>query len=149
MLDSSILLIAGIIFIWNNYPFYDFEDKDRRWFIFLGSCSIEELIFQVTTTTKKEYYCPGGKRQNNNFFELKSGNGGLEKDCIIDLTHYFEQRKHDVINSHKHNIVLKSKLSQDKVDVLVKHIKADKNIIGYTKKTIYQCLRNSGFRVSV
>ena len=103
----------------------------------------------MTTTTQTEYYAKDGRRASNNHFELKAGDGGLEKDCIVDLTMYYEKQPHTIINGYKGKIDPKTLLAQDKVNILVKHVKADKNIIGIEKKIIYQCLRNSGFKVSI
>lgn len=149
MLDSKLALNAGKIFIWNNYPFFECEEKDRRWFLFLGNCIITDFIFQVTTTTQTDYYIKGGRRALNNHFALKTGDGGLEKDCIIDLTMYYEKLPHVEINNFTSKIDPKTLLTQEKVNILVKHIVVDKDIIGIEKKTIYQCLRNSGFKINV
>lgn len=149
MLDSQVCLNAGKIFIWNHYPFCDHEEKNRRWFLCLGSSIIQELLFQVTTTTKLEYYQPLGKREKNNFFKLKAGMGGLEQDCIVDLTLYYEKRTHHEINEHKKNIDPKDLLKQEQINTLVNHLVKDRNIIRIEKKSIYQYLRDSGFSVRV
>lgn len=149
MLDSQISIIAGQIFIWNHYPFFDYEEKNRRWFLCLGSSIFQEIFFQVTTTTRLEYYEPNAKRSQNNFFRLKAGMGGLEQDCVVDLTLYYEKRTHNEVNQYKCNIDPKDLLKQEQINTLVNHIKKDKDIIRIEKKSIYQYLRDVGFTVNV
>ena len=95
MLDERICICAGKIFIWNKYPFFKYEEKERRWFLCLGNSNLDEIVFQVTTTTQLEYYKQGGKRANNNYFQLEAGMGGLERDCIVNLSLYYEKRRHN------------------------------------------------------
>ena len=148
MIDKQICICAGKIFIWNKYPFFQCEEKGRRWFLCLGSSIIEEILFQVTTTTKFEYYKQNGKRSKNNYFQLKAGMGGLEQDCIVDLSLYYEKRTHNDLNKAKENIDPKELLKQDQINTLVRHIDKDRDIIKIEKKSIYQYLRDSGFSVN-
>jgi hypothetical protein len=149
MLDKTICICAGQIFIWNKYPFFECEEKNRRWFLCLGSSLLEEILFQVTTTTRFEYYQQDGRRAKNNFFHLRAGMGGLEQDCIVDLTLYYEKRSHNDVNNSKNDIEPRSLLKQDQINTLIRHIDKDRDIIKIEKKNIYQYLRDSGFSVKI
>lgn len=149
MLDERICICAGKIFIWNKYPFFKYEEKERRWFLCLGNSNLDEIVFQVTTTTQLEYYKQDGKRTKNNYFHLKAGMGGLERDCVVDLSLYYEKRSHNDMNNAKDDIDPKDLLKQDQINTLVRHIAQDRNIIKIEKKAIYQYLRESGFKVNI
>lgn len=149
MLNERICICAGKVFVWNKYPFFTYEEKERRWFLCLGNSIFDEIVFQVTTTTQLEYYKQDGKRAKNNHFHLKAGMGGLERDCIVDLTQYYEKRTHNDMNNAKDDIQPKDFLKQDQINTLVRHIAQDRNIIKIEKKAIYQYLRDAGFKVNV
>jgi hypothetical protein len=141
-------LKAGDIFTWDKYPFFEHEEKIRRWFLFLGYQSIEAMVFQITTTTKLHYYQQGNKRANHNFFRLPAKTGGLEQDSIIDLTIYFKKRQGKDFTDKKSNNQKQGTLKQDQINTLVRCIKNDKNISQKTKKDIYGYLRDAGFKVA-
>ena len=141
-------LKAGDIFTWDNYPFFEHEEKIRRWFLFLGYQSIEAMVFQITTTTKLQYYQQGNKRESHNFFKLPAKTGGLEQESIIDLTLYFERRQKKDFTDYQSDIHKQGALKQDQINTLVKCIKNDKKISQVVKKDIYGYLRDAGFKVS-
>ena len=149
MLNERICICAGKIFIWNKYPFFKYEEKERRWFLCLGNSNLDEVVFQVTTTTQLKYYTQDGKRAKNNYFHLKAGMGGLERDCVVDLSLYYEKIRHDDMNNAKNDIDPKDLLKQDQINTLVRHIAQDRDIIKIEKKAIYQYLREAGFKVNI
>jgi len=140
-------LKAGDIFTWDNYPFFEHEEKTRRWFLFLGYQSIEAIVFQITTTTKLHYYQQGNKRENHNFFKLPANAGGLEQESIIDLTLYFEKRQEKDFADYQSDIHKQGTLKQDQINTLVKCIKNDKKISRIIKKDIFGYLKDAGFKV--
>ena len=142
-------LKAGDVFTWDNYPFFEHEEKVKRWFLFLGYQSLEAMVFQITTTTKLHYYQQGNKRINHNFFRLPANTGGLEQDSIIDLTLYFEKRTAKDFTDYQLDINKQGTLKQDQINTLVRCIKNDKKISQIIKKDIYSYLRDSGFTVNV
>lgn len=148
MINSCSDLKAGDIFTWENYPLFDYEQRDRRWFLFLGFRALEAIVYQVTTTTKHEHYQGDGNRKGNNFFIINKGIGGLTCDSVVDLTRYFEEVQVKLFEDHKDNIDKKGSLNQDWINKLIKHIKLDKNIINIVKKDIYGYLRDAGFKVN-
>lgn len=75
--------------------------------------------------------------------------GGLERDCVVDLSLYYEKRSHNDMNNAKDDIDPKDLLKQDQINTLVRHIAQDRNIIKIEKKAIYQYLRESGFKVNI
>jgi hypothetical protein len=149
LIDDALGLKAGDVFIWDNYPLAMVQQKDRRWFILLGTQSIEQVVYEVTTTTQMLYYEPEGIRCKNNFFRIQAGIGGLIADSVVDFTQYFEQIPEKLINENKTNIHKQGTLPQTTINTLVKHIKNAKNISQMVKKDIYRCLRVSGFTVNV
>jgi hypothetical protein len=148
MIDTSLELKAGDVFTWEKYPMFEHEEKDRRWFIFLGNDTFQCLVYEVTTTTKLEYYTSGGMRSANNYFKIAAGIAGLALDSIVDLTKYFEPLPESLVNSCKDAITKQGKLPQDTVNTLVRHIKNDKNIANIIKKDIYRYLQDAGFTVN-
>jgi hypothetical protein len=148
VIDSCEDLKAGDVFTWENYPLFVNEQKDRRWFLFLGHRALESIVYQVTTTTQYEHYKEGGNRTKSNFFKIDAGVGGLIEDSIVDLTTYFERIPEQLINDCKSDIEKKGTLSQDWINKLVKHIKDDKHIPNIEKKDIYGYLRDVGFKIN-
>jgi hypothetical protein len=149
VINQSLELKAGDIFTWENYPLAMVEQKDRRWFIYLGNPFIEAVVYEITTTTEKQYYQEGGKRHHNNFFTIPTGQGGLVRDSIVDLTMYFEEIPENLFNDNICNIQKQGTLSQDIINILVKHIKEDRNMANIVKKAIYNYLRDAGFTVKI
>jgi hypothetical protein len=141
-------LKAGDIFTWDNYPFFEHEEKIKRWFLFLGYQSIEAMVFQITATTKLHYYNQGNKRANHNFFKLPANAGGLEQDSIIDLTLYFEKRQCKDFTDYQSDIQKQGTLKQDQINSLVRCIKNDKKIPRIVKRDIFGYLREAGFKVA-
>ncbi|GHT51460.1 hypothetical protein FACS1894102_7380 [Spirochaetia bacterium] len=148
MIVASLDLKAGDVFTWEKYPMFEHEEKDRRWFIFLGNNSLQCLVYEVTATTKLEYYATGGVRSANNHFKISAGIAGLTLDSIIDLTKYFNQIPENLVNSCKDAIKKQGKLPQDTINTLVRHIKNDKDIPNIIKKDIYRYLQDAGFTVN-
>ena len=148
MINNCHDLKAGDIFTWENYPFYNNEKKDRRWFLFLGHRALEAIVYQVTTTTQYNHYQSNGNRAKNNFFKINAGEGGLIEDSIVDLTTYFERIPEKLFEDFKIDIEKKGTLNQECINKLVKHIKDDKHIPIIEKKDIYGYLQNAGFKVS-
>jgi hypothetical protein len=70
MIDASLNLQAGDILTWENYPLWNNEKKDRRWFLFLGFQSLDAIVYQVTTTTQYAHYESVERRKVNNFFKV-------------------------------------------------------------------------------
>jgi hypothetical protein len=149
VIDGSFNLQAGDIFTWENYPLWNSEKKDRRWFLFLGYQSLDAIVYQITTTTQYAHYDGTGDRKGNNHFKINKGIGGLAEDSIVDLTTYFERIPEKLFNDHKTDIAKKGSLNQDWINKLVKHIKRDKHIPNIEKKDIYGYLRNANFKVTV
>ena len=149
MINGCSDLKTGDIFTWDNYPLFDVKQKERRWFLFLGYRALEAIVYQVTTTTQYDHYQANGSRTKNNFFKINAGIGGLIQDSIIDLTTYFERIHVKFFEDYKSDIDKKGSLSQDWVNKLVKHIKADRHIPSVEKKDIYGYLRDAGFKVNV
>jgi len=116
-------LKAGDIFTWDSYPFFEHEEKTRRWFLFLGCQSVEAIVFQITTTTKLHYYQRGNKRENHNFFKLPANAGGLEQESIIDLTLYFEKRQEkDFTDYQSADFVALEHLKRKHLSIRTKHL---------------------------
>jgi hypothetical protein len=141
-------LKAGDIFIWRNYPLYMDEFKNRRWLLYLGNQTIEAIVYQITATTQFRHYETGGNRAKNNFFKIPAGVGGLERDSILDLTAFFEKIPEKLLNDCKSDIEKKGAFDQDYINLLVKHIRKDRDIIQIIKRDIYGYLRAANFRVN-
>ena len=148
MIKSCQDLKAGDIFTWENYPIYFDNQKERRWFLFLGYRAIEAIVYQVTTTTQYEYYKENGKRVKHNFFLINAGAGGLIEDSILDFSSY-EQIPEKVFNDCISDIEKKGSLNQDCINKLVKHLKDDRHIPKIEKKDIFGYLQNAGFKVNI
>lgn len=142
-------LKAGNVFTWENYPLVVHEQKERRWFIFLGFRALDTIVYQITTTTQYSYYTEGGSRIKNNFFQIDAGTGGFPAASIVDLTLYFEEVHEKVIADYMSDITVQGLLPQNWINKLVKHVKIDRHIPTIKKKDIYQYLRNAGFTVTV
>jgi len=147
MLDSSLGLKAGDVFQWENYPLFEHEPKNRRWFLFLGNQSLEGIVYEITTTTQYQHYEKTGKRHGHNYFTIQAGIAGLIVDSVVDITQYFDQLPEAVMNSDKENIKKTGTLPQDVVHTLVRHIKESKNIPQIVKRDIYGYLKEAGFAV--
>jgi hypothetical protein len=145
----EIELKAGDIFIWNKYPIYFNEFKDRRWFLFLGYQTLEAIVYQVTTTTQLQRYTTDGNRTGNNFFKIRAGIGGLITDSIVDLTTYFERVPEYLFNQSKSDIEKQGNLNQEHINILIKHLKKDSGIPPIIKKDIYRYLKEAHFIVNV
>ena len=148
MIKSCQDLKAGDIFTWENYPIYFDNQKERRWFLFLGYRAIEAIVYQVTTTTQYEHYKENGKRVKHNFFLINAGAGGLIEDSILDFSSY-EQIPEKVFNDCISDIEKKGSLNQDCINKLVKHLKDDRHIPKIEKRDIFGYLQNAGFKVNV
>jgi hypothetical protein len=62
VIESCADLKAGDVFTWENYPLFVNEQKDRRWFLFLGHRALESI---------------------SNFFKIDAGVGGLIKIQLL------------------------------------------------------------------
>jgi hypothetical protein len=147
---TSFGLKPGDIFLWDNCPFREQTNSPlkKRWFILLGFFKIEKQVFIVTTTTRFEHYGPGNPRQNNVYFKLPAGAGGLVRDSIVDLTQDFQDIYLHDLEKGKDAISKEGTLSQDNINTLTNNIEKARNIPKIIKRKIYECLRESGFKVN-
>jgi hypothetical protein len=147
---TSFGLKPGDVFTWDNCPFREQEGSPlkKRWFVLLGFFMIESQIFVITTTTRFEHYGPGNPRQNHVYFKLPAGAGGLSRDSIVDFSQDFQDIYLSGFEKGKTDISKEGTLSQDTINSLVNCLEKERRISKIIKRKIYECLRESGFKVN-
>ncbi|GHU51644.1 hypothetical protein FACS1894200_12010 [Spirochaetia bacterium] len=103
----------------------------------------------ITTTTRLEHYGSGNSRQTHVYFKLPAGTAGLIQDSVVDFTQDFQEIHKNGFEQGKSSIHKEGSLKQDNINTLVKYLERAQSIPKITKKTIYECLRKSGFIVNI
>lgn len=142
-------LKPGDVFTWDNYPFNAAtQDVKKRWLILLGYFVIEEIVFVVTTTTRFEQYGKGNPRERHVYFNFPAGTGGLAKDSIVDFSQDFQSNiPLSAFKQCESDITKIGTLNQENINKLIIFLKKTPTIAKIIKRRIYECLKDSGFKI--
>jgi hypothetical protein len=142
-------LKPGDVFTWDNYPFNAAaQSVKKRWLILLGYFAVDEFVFVVAATTRFEHYGKGSLRERHVYFDFPAGTGGLAQNSIIDFSQDFQggiplsafkQRQSDITKT--------GTLTQDNINKLLNFLEKAPTIAKIIKRRIYECLRESGYKV--
>jgi hypothetical protein len=143
-------LKPGDVFTWDNYPFNASTQKvKKRWLILLGYFIIDETVFVVTTTTRFEQYGKGNSRERHVYFDFPAGTGGLAQNSIVDFSQDFQSNiPLSAFKQCKPDIAKTGTLNQDNINKLINFLEKAPTIAKIIKRRIYECLRESGFKIT-
>jgi len=138
---NDVVLKAGDIFIWHNFPYQTDKNIKSRPFVFLGRTELHSVpfyFFMRTTTTKKH--------EGKIYFELpKTEITCLDTDSRIDFSFKMNSFPLETMAVFKQDLNCIGKLPQYKVNELIKMIEKDKYVSKITIKEIKNSFCNSGY----
>jgi hypothetical protein len=143
-------LKPGDVFTWDNYPFNAaMQNVKKRWLILLGYFAVNETVFVVTTTTRFERYGKGNPRERHVYFDFSAGIGGLAQNSIIDFSQDFQSDiPLSAFRECQSDIVKTGRLGQDDINRLLNFLEKTPTIAKIIKRRIYECLGESGYKVT-
>jgi hypothetical protein len=143
-------LKPGDVFAWDNYPFNAAaQSVKKRWLILLGYFAVNEFAFVVTATTRFEHYGKGKIREHHVYFDFPAGVGGLAQNSIIDFSQDFQgDIPLSAFKQCQSDIAKTGTLTQDDINKLLNFLERTPTIARIVKKRIYECLRESGYKVT-